>query len=401
MASGRIRRLLHNEAAPGIALIAMAALAIALANSPLHATIDRLFATKFTVSYGALGLSKPLVLWINDGLMAIFFLLVGLEIKREVVEGALSKPAQVALPMVAALGGMMVPAAIFAWLNAGDPVALRGWAVPAATDIAFAVGVLAVLGSRVPLGLKLFLTTLAIIDDLGAIVIIAIFYTAELSTTALVLAAVCIVTMLTLNLLGVRRVGPYLLVGAVLWVCVLKSGVHATLAGVVIALCLPLRDNSVAPDERPFIALEHALKPWVAFLIMPLFALANAGLPLGDLSLQALLAPVPLGIALGLFLGKQIGVFLPAAALILSRLAPMPAGGTWLKLYGVSVCAGIGFTMSLFIGSLAWDDPAYASPLRLGVLVGSLVSAVVAFIVMNLTHPPAISSSTIERIRPT
>ncbi|MBM3622458.1 MAG: Na+/H+ antiporter NhaA [Alphaproteobacteria bacterium] len=399
MASGRLHRFLHSEAAPGIVLIAVAALAIILANSPLHATIDRLFATKFTISYGELGLSKPLVLWINDGLMAIFFLLVGLEIKREVVEGALSKPAQVAMPMVAALGGMVVPAAIFAWFNVGDAVALRGWAVPAATDIAFAVGVLAVLGSRVPLGLKLFLVTLAIIDDLGAIVIIAIFYTAELSTTALVLAAICIVTMLTLNRLGVRRSGPYLLVGAVLWVCVLKSGVHATLAGVVIAFCLPLRDESVAPDDRPFIVLEHALKPWVSFLIMPLFALANAGLPLAGLSVAALLEPVPLGIALGLFLGKQIGVFLPAAAFILLRLAPMPAGGTWLKLYGVSVCAGIGFTMSLFIGSLAWDDPAYATPLRLGVLVGSLASAALAFIVINLTHPKASSSLTTEKDR--
>ncbi len=389
--ASRIHRFLHDEAAPGIVLIAVAALAIVLANSPLHATIDRVFATKFTISYGELGLSKPLVLWINDGLMAIFFLLVGLEIKREVLEGALSKPSQVAMPVVAALGGMIAPAAIFAWFNAGDAVALRGWAVPAATDIAFSIGVLAVLGSRVPLGLKLFLTTLAIIDDLGAIVIIAIFYTDELSTAALALAAVCIAVMLALNLLKVRRVAPYLLVGTVLWVCVLKSGVHATLAGVVIALCLPLRDDSVAPDERPFIRLEHALKPWVSFLIMPLFALANAGLPLAGLSLSALLAPVPLGIALGLFLGKQVGVFLTAALFILLRLAPMPPGSTWLKLYGVSVCAGIGFTMSLFIGSLAWDDPGYAASLRLGVIVGSLVSAVVAFIVIRLAPQPASS----------
>jgi NhaA family Na+:H+ antiporter len=271
-------------------------------------------------------------------------------------------------------------------------VALRGWAVPAATDIAFSIGVLAVLGARVPLGLKLFLTTLAIIDDLGAIVIIAVFYTDELSTTALLLAAGCIAAMLALNLLKVRRVAPYLLIGVVLWVCVLKSGVHATLAGVVIALCLPLRDASVASDDRPFVRLEHALKPWVSFLIMPLFALANAGLPLAGLSLSALLAPVPLGIALGLFVGKQIGVFLPAALFILLRLAPMPPGGTWLKLYGVSICAGIGFTMSLFIGSLAWDDPAYAGPLRLGVIVGSLVSAIVAFILLRLAPRTASSS---------
>ncbi|MBV9834198.1 MAG: Na+/H+ antiporter NhaA [Alphaproteobacteria bacterium] len=389
--TSRIHRFLHDEAAPGIVLISVAALAIVLANSPLHATIDRVFATKFTISYGELGLSKPLVLWINDGLMAIFFLLVGLEIKREVLEGALSKPALIAMPVVAALGGMLAPAAIFAWLNAGDAVALRGWAVPAATDIAFSIGVLAVLGSRVPLGLKLFLTTLAIIDDLGAIVIIAVFYTDALSTTALLLAAACIAAMLALNLLKVRRVAPYLLIGAVLWVCVLKSGVHATLAGVVIALCLPLRDDSVAPDDRPFIRLEHALKPWVSFLIMPLFALANAGLPLAGLSLSALLAPVPLGIALGLFLGKQIGVFLPAALFVLLRLAPMPAGGTWLKLYGVSICAGIGFTMSLFIGSLAWDDPAFAAPLRLGVIVGSVVSAILAFILIRLAPRSASS----------
>ncbi|MGE0421066.1 MAG: Na+/H+ antiporter NhaA [Reyranellaceae bacterium] len=392
MASSRIQRFLHDEAAPGIVLIAVAAIAIALANSPLRGAIERLFDTPFTISYGTVGLSKPLLLWINDGLMAVFFLLVGLEIKREVLEGALSKPSLVAMPTVAALGGMLVPAAIFVWLNAGDALAMRGWAVPAATDIAFSVGVLAVLGSRVPLGLKLFLTTLAIIDDLGAIVIIASFYTAELSTAALVLAGMCVASMLLMNLLKVRRAGPYLLVGALLWVCVLKSGVHATLAGVVVAICLPLRDDSVSPDSRPFIRLEHALKPWVSFLIMPLFALANAGLPLADLSLSALLEPVPLGIALGLFVGKQIGVFLPAAAFILLRLAPMPPGGTWLKLYGVSICAGIGFTMSLFIGSLAWEDPAYAAPLRLGVIVGSLVSAIVAFIVIRLA-PPERSSS--------
>jgi NhaA family Na+:H+ antiporter len=383
-----LRRLFEAEAAPGVVLIAAAAIAIVLANSPLEPTVAGFLGTKLTLSFGGLGLSKPLVLWINDGLMAVFFLLVGLEIKREALEGALSQPSQIVMPIVAAAGGMFVPAAIYVALNLGDPTALRGWAIPAATDIAFSIGVLAVLGRRVPLSLKLFLTTLAIVDDLGAIVIIAAFYTAELSGTALMLAALCVAGMIALNALGVRSAGPYLLIGVALWVCVLKSGVHATLAGVVTALCLPLRRGSEPHEERAFIRLEHALQPWSSFLIMPAFAFANAGVSFAGLTLAYLAQPVTLGIAAGLFVGKQIGVFGGAAVLILMRLAAMPAGGTWLKLYGVSLCAGIGFTMSLFIGTLAWDDPAYAAPLRIGVLVGSLLSAVLGYAVLRAAPAP-------------
>jgi NhaA family Na+:H+ antiporter len=378
------RRFLTSDAAPGIVLIAVAAISVVLANTPLAPAIDTFLGTKLTLSFGELGLSKPLVLWINDGLMAVFFLLVGLEIKREALEGALSRPSQIAMPIVAAAGGMVAPAAIYAALNWGDAVALRGWAIPAATDIAFSIGVLAVLGSRVPLALKLFLTTLAIVDDLGAIVVIAAFYTSDLSGLALLLAGLCVAVMVALNLAGVRRAGPYLLVGTVLWVCVLKSGVHATLAGVVTAFCLPLRGGEEAPDDRAFIRLEHGLQPWVAFFIMPAFAFANAGVSFAGLTAVHLVEPVTLGIAAGLFVGKQAGVFGAAALFIRLGFAAMPAGGTWLRLYGVSLCAGIGFTMSLFIGTLAWDDPAYAAPLRIGVLGGSILSALLGYAVLRL-----------------
>ncbi|MCW5745698.1 MAG: Na+/H+ antiporter NhaA [Alphaproteobacteria bacterium] len=378
-----VSRFFQSDAAPGIVLIAVAGLAILLANTPLESAVDAFLATKLTLSFGDVGLSKALLLWINDGLMAVFFLLVGLEIKREVLEGALSEPSQVAMPVAAAVGGMAVPAAFYAALNWGDATALRGWAIPAATDIAFSIGVLAILGRRVPLALKLFLVTLAIVDDLGAIVVIAAFYTADLSLLALTLAGICVAAMVALNLAGVRRAGPYLLIGVALWVCVLKSGVHATLAGVVTAFCLPLRGGSEAPDDRAFIRLEHALQPWVAFFIMPVFAFANAGVSFAGLTVAQLSEPVTLGIATGLFVGKQIGVFGAAALFIGLRLAAMPTGGTWLRLYGVSACAGIGFTMSLFIGTLAWEDPAFAAPLRLGVLAGSVLSALLGYAVLR------------------
>lgn len=382
-----IRRFLQTDAAPGIVLIAVAAIAIVAANTRLEPVLHLFLSTKLTLSFGEVGLSKPLVLWINDGLMAVFFLLVGLEIKREALEGALSQPVQIAAPIVAAAGGMIAPAAIYAAFNWNDATALRGWAIPAATDIAFSIGVLAVLGRRVPLVLKLFLTTLAIVDDLGAIVVIAAFYTSELSVLALSLAGVCILAMMALNVAGVRSAGPYLLIGAALWVCVLKSGVHATLAGVITAFCLPLKGVDEALEDRAFIQVEHALQPWVAFFIMPVFAFANAGVSFAGMSFADLADPVPLGIAAGLFVGKQIGVFGTAAVLILLRFARMPPGGTWLKLYGVSLCTGIGFTMSLFIGTLAWDDPAYAAPLRLGVLAGSIASAVLGYAVLRWAPP--------------
>jgi NhaA family Na+:H+ antiporter len=382
--AGRLKSFMDSEAASAVPLLGAAVLALVLANSPLDGSIKTLLSEKLTLSYGEIGLSKPLLLWINDGLMAVFFLLVGLEIKREVVEGELSQPSQVALPIAGALGGMAVPAMIYAAINWGDPVALHGWAIPAATDIAFSLGVLAALGSRVPLALKVFLTTLAIVDDLGAIVVIAVFYTGQLSVEALAIAAACIAVLAILNASGVRRIGPYAVVGAALWVSVLQSGVHATLAGVVLAMFIPLRVSGVADDKRPAIHLEHALKPWSAWLIMPAFAFANAGLSLADLSLGSLIEPVPLGILAGLFLGKQIGIVLGAGLLILAGVAAMPAGGSWRTLYGVSILGGIGFTMSLFIGTLAFQDPRYEAEVRLGVLAGSVLSAVVGYLVLRL-----------------
>lgn len=289
-----------------------------------------------------------------------------------------------ALPIAGAVGGMIVPGLIYAAINWRDPVALGGWAIPAATDIAFSLGVLAVLGSRVPLALKVFLTTLAIADDLGAIAVIAIFYSGQLSLTALAFAALFSAGLAILYVTGVRRLAPYLLLGAALWMSVLKSGVHATLAGVVLALFIPIRSAGEADEARPAIRLEHAIKPWSAWFIMPVFAFANAGLPLAGLSLSSLLQPVPLGIVAGLFVGKQIGIVLGAGLLIVLGMAAMPTGGSWRSLWGVAILGGIGFTMSLFIGSLAFDDPAYDTQARLGVLVGSLLSAVVGYLVLRL-----------------
>ncbi len=388
MRTNRLKAFIDSEAASALPLLAAAVLALVLANSPLAGTVHGLLGTKLALTYGGIGLAKPLLLWINDGLMAVFFLLVGLEIKREVVEGELSRPSQMALPVAAALGGMIVPGLIYVGLNWGDAVALRGWAIPAATDIAFSLGVLAALGSRVPLALKVFLTTLAIVDDLGAIVIIAVFYTSQLSFQAMALAGVCIVGLAILNRVGVRRLGPYLLVGVVLWVSVLESGVHATGAGVVLAMFIPLKAVGEAEGAQPAIVLEHALKPWSAWLIMPVFAFANAGLSLAGLSLASLVEPVPLGIVAGLFLGKQVGIVLGAGLLIALGVAALPAGATWRQLYGVSILGGIGFTMSLFIGTLAFADASHESQVRLGVLVGSLLSALVGYAVLRWPSRP-------------
>jgi NhaA family Na+:H+ antiporter len=384
----RFRQFIDSEAASALPLLAAALLALALANSPLAGAIAQLLATKLGFAWGPVGLQKPVLLWINDGLMALFFLLVGLEIKREVVEGALSQPSQIALPVTAAAGGMAVPALFYVAINWSDPTALKGWAIPAATDIAFSLGVLAALGSRVPLALKVFLTTLAIVDDLGSIVVIAIFYTSDLSTTALCFAALCIAGLAALNVAGVRRLLPYLIVGALLWVSVLKSGVHATLSGVVLAMFVPLKSAGEADEDRPAIRLEHALKPWSAWFIMPVFAFANAGLPLGGLSLAILTAPLPLGIVAGLFLGKQLGIMLGAGLLIATGIAALPQGATWRTLYGVAILGGIGFTMSLFIGTLAFPgDALRETEVRLGVLAGSLLSAVVGYLVLRRRTP--------------
>ncbi len=383
----RLKAFIDSEAASALPLLAAAVLALVLANSALAPAIHGLLADKLTIAYGPIGLSKPLLLWINDGLMAVFFLLVGLEIKREVVEGELSQPSQVALPIAGALGGMVVPGLVYAALNWGNPAALHGWAIPAATDIAFSLGVLAVLGNRVPLALKIFLTTLAIVDDLGAILIIAVFYTGHLSFEAMALAGACIVALAILNRAGVRRFGPYMLIGVVLWVSVLKSGVHATLSGVVLAMFIPLKSAGEADAARPAIQLEHVLKPWSAWFIMPVFGFANAGLSLGDLSLSSLVERVPLGIVAGLFIGKQVGIMLGAGLLIALGFAAMPAGATWRRLYGVAILGGIGFTMSLFIGTLAFGDAVHQSQVRLGVLMGSLLSALVGYAVLRLAPP--------------
>ena len=371
-----LRRLAAGETAGGLMLALAAVMALVLSNSPWGEAYLRLLASPGEVRIGdnLLLLSKPLVVWVNDLWMAVFFFFVGLEIKREFMVGELADRRQAVLPAVAALGGMLLPALIYAAVNRADPVALRGWAIPSATDIAFAVGVVMLLGSRVPASLKVFLTAVAIIDDLGAVVIIAIFYTAQLSAPMLAGAAVCAAVLLLLNRGGVERVDVYAAVGALMWLCVLKSGVHATLAGVITALAVPMTRRS---GGSPLVEAEHALQPWVAFLILPMFAFANAGVSLAGLTPGTLLQPVTLGISLGLVVGKTLGVFGATWLAVRAGLADRPAGADWLQVLAISLLCGIGFTMSLFIGGLAFEgqDPSYEQRVKLGVLAGSLVSA--------------------------
>ncbi len=378
-----ITRFFQLEAAGGLLLIAAAALALIINNSPLSWLYNAFLETPVEARIGALHIAKPLLLWINDGLMALFFLVIGLEVKREVLEGHLSKPSQIVLPGAAAIGGMVVPALIYIALNTGNAEALNGWAIPMATDIAFALGVLALLGKRVPVSLKLFLMTLAIIDDLGAIIVIALVYSGELSQLSLILAAVSIIALIAMNRSGVSRLAPYLLVGLVLWVCVLKSGVHATLAGVVLAFCIPLRTSS---KSSPLPTLEHGLHPWVAYGILPLFAFANAGVSLAGVTMESFTHPVPLGIAAGLLLGKTLGVFGLTWLAVKTRMASLPKDANWGHVLGVSILCGIGFTMSLFVGSLAFEPgvSAYAGEDRMGILTGSILSAIIGYGVMVL-----------------
>ena len=328
-------------------------------------------------------IDKPLLLWINDGLMALFFFLIGLEVKREIVTGQLRSWKQASLPIIAAIGGMAIPAIVFVALNLGSPENLRGWAIPAATDIAFALGLLALLGSRVPEALKALLLAIAIIDDIGAIAIIAIFYTENMNLAALALALVPAAAMLLLNRAGVARTIPYFLFAALLWICVLKSGVHATLAGVVTALFVPIATG----DERPLERLEHALHPWVAFLILPIFAFSNAGVSFAGAGLDALLAPLSLGIAAGLVIGKQLGIFGACWLAVKAGWARLPEGVGFRHVYGLSCLAGIGFTMSLFIGNLAFVDPQQIAAVKFGVLGGSLVSAITGIVVLRFASP--------------
>ena len=377
-------RFFQLEAASGLLLIAAAALALIINNSSLSWLYNGLLDTPVVAQIGALKIAKPLLLWINDGLMAMFFLLIGLEVKREVLDGQLSKPSQIVLPGAAAIGGMVVPALVYWFLNRDDPSALGGWAIPMATDIAFALGVLALLGKRVPVSLKLFLMTLAIIDDLGAIIVIAIFYSGTLSTLSLALAGACIVALIAMNRLGVVKLGPYMIIGLILWVCVLKSGVHATLAGVTLAFCIPLRTKNAEPS--PLMTLEHALHPWVAYGILPLFAFANAGLSLSGVTLESFTHHVPMGIAVGLLLGKTLGVFGLTWLAVKIGLAALPQGANWGQVLGVAILCGIGFTMSLFVGSLAFVPGAseYAGMDRMGILTGSILAALIGYAVTAL-----------------
>ena len=373
-----LRSFFESEAAGGLILMGVAALALVTANSPLAGAY-------FATLHRPLG-GLDLLHWINDGLMALFFLLVGLEIKREFIDGELGSWPRRILPGVAAAGGMAGPALVYALIQQGDASNLNGWAIPAATDIAFALGVLSLLGPRVPVSLKIFLTALAIIDDLGAVLIIAVFYTDDLKLWALGGAFAALAALMVMNRLKVSRLAPYLAVGIVLWWLVLQSGVHATLAGVALALAIPLRRSPGAPDDAasPLHRLEHGLQPWVAFAIVPIFGFANAGVSFQGLGLRDLLAPVPLGVAAGLFFGKQLGVFGAAWLVIRMGWAELPAHASWRQLYGVALLCGIGFTMSLFIGLLAFDDAARQDATKLGVLAGSSLSAIVGATVLLL-----------------
>ena len=381
-----IRNFLSQESAGGILLLIAVALAMLLANSPLSGLYQGFLATEMQMRFGSLDIDKPLLLWINDGLMALFFLLIGLEVKRELLEGALSSVAKASLPTFAAIGGMVFPAGIYLLFNYADPITQVGWAIPAATDIAFALGIMALLGSRVPVALKVFLLALAIIDDLGVIVIIAIFYSTDLSMLSLIVASIAVAGLIGLNRKGVTALTPYGILGMVLWVAVLKSGVHATLAGVIIAFCIPLRaKDGSSPSEH----LEHSLHPWSTFLILPVFAFANAGVPLGNMSIDSLLSPVPVGIALGLLLGKPLGVLFFSYLAVKLKLAELPEGMGWRHIAPVAAMCGIGFTMSMFISSLAFEHEgmAYADLARLGILVGSLVAAVVGYFWLSKVLP--------------
>lgn len=383
-----VANFFKQESSGGLLLMFSAVLAIIFANTGLSPYYDLLLSTPVEVQVGTLEIAKPLLLWINDGLMAVFFFLIGLELKRELVEGELSNPRNILLPGIGAIGGMAVPALFYLYFNADNPVAMQGWAIPAATDIAFALGVLSLLGSRVPVSLKIFLTSLAIFDDIGAIIIIALFYTANISLTALAVAFCCIPILFVLNRRGVSANSPYILLGSIMWVALLKSGVHATLSGVVMAMFIPL--TSKDPQRpSPLKHLEHDLHSVVAFFVLPVFAFANAGISLKGVGAEQLFHDVPMGIAAGLFLGKQIGIFGLCYLAIKLRLAEMPSGMNTMSLYGTAALCGIGFTMSLFIGSLAFEETGVNQLFdeRLGIIVGSLMSGVLGYVLLRRALP--------------
>ncbi len=386
--SETIGDFLKMEATGGLFLVVATILAMVMANTSYQDAYKAFLDIPVAIQFGELKIAKPLLLWINDGLMAIFFFLVGLEIKREFRIGELASPAQVALPGIAAIGGMMAPALIYVLFNLSNPGGLNGWAIPAATDIAFAVAVISLLGPRVPTSLKVLLLAIAIFDDLGAIVIIAVFYTSGLSVKILALSIFPIIGLFLLNRAGVKKTAPYVVLGLILWVIDLKSGVHATIAGVVTAFAIPLTKAEGA-HHTVLEELEHGLHRWVAFGILPLFAFANAGVSFAGIGLESFSEPVALGISLGLFAGKQIGIFLTLWITITIGLAPMPRGANWGQVYGVALLCGIGFTMSLFIGTLAFETQEYVAQLRLGVLTGSILSATLGYLLLRYTSRPA------------
>lgn len=393
------RAMIQHDAAGGVLLVFAAVLAMILANSTLLPYYDGFLSVPVSVTIDSFEISKPLLLWINDGLMAIFFFLVGLEVKREVFEGSLSSPQQVILPGIAAVAGIAIPALIYYNLNP-QGIASNGWAIPSATDIAFALGVFALFSKHLPVSLKLFLLSVAIMDDIGAIIIIALFYSSDLSALSLTVALGGLVVLLLLNRMGVRDVAAYLLVGLVVWAAVLKSGVHATLAGFAIAWFIPLKLNNEYGD--PLLKqMEHSIQPWVAFLILPLFAFANAGVSFAGITMKNLFDPVTLGIALGLFVGKQLGIFGSCWLAVKAGIAKLPEGASWREFYGVSLLCGIGFTMSLFIGTLAFEnqDVSYMHSVKIGVLLGSLLSAITAVMVLTKSRKPVTSACTRE-LRP-
>ncbi len=383
-----IEEFIQKESSGGILLIFATILALIFSNTLISPLYDTFLHIPVEIRIGALHLDKSLYHWVNDGLMVIFFLLIGMEVKREILEGHLSSINQAALPGIAAIGGMVVPAAIYLVFNRNNPIAVNGWAIPTATDIAFALGILSLLGNRVPISLKIFLMALAIIDDLGAIIIIALFYTSELSLLSVLIAGVALVVLILLNKFGVAKKAPYFVVGVVLWVSVLKSGVHATLAGVALAFTIPLnaKDKNGQPVS-PLKEVEHNLHDWVAFFILPLFAFVNAGVNVRNISFNLMAGSVPLGIILGLFIGKQLGVFGFSWLAIKFKLAKLPTGSNWRQLYGVAVLTGIGFTMSLFIGSLAFvDESVFQYTDKLAILVGSFISGIVGYLVLKLSR---------------
>ncbi|MBR9726639.1 Na+/H+ antiporter NhaA [Shewanella intestini] len=381
-----IRNFLSQESAGGILLMGAVVLAMIFANSPVSGLYQGFLDTEVQLRIGALDIDKPLLLWINDGLMALFFLLIGLEVKRELLEGALSSISKASLPTFAAIGGMVFPALFYLAFNYSNPETQVGWAIPAATDIAFALGIMALLGNRVPVALKVFLLALAIMDDLGVIVIIALFYSAELSMISLIVAAMSIALMVIINRKGVSSLIPYGLLGVILWVAVLKSGVHATLAGVIIAFCIPLRaKDGSSPSEH----LEHSLHPWSTFLILPVFAFANAGLSLAGMTMASFMEPITIGIILGLLVGKPLGVLLFSWFAVKMKWAELPQNVSWLQIAPVAAMCGIGFTMSVFISSLAFDGApdAYGDYARLGILTGSLLAALIGYFWLDKVLP--------------